>query len=104
MRSGSSDMITLRYTIPATALAGSRNRYVLTVRHQPGSTLSAIRVHVHAGSAGVLDRTLPLDRDAHISLLLPSADSPGRGTPAARSGPLDPYVPFRFFRDRRHPL
>jgi hypothetical protein len=113
VREGQSRTVTFRYRVPANAFQGvGYGRYLLSVRHQPGANLTAMRVAVSGGSGVTLgqagstslQRSLALDRDAALSLSLHGAIHPRLITLPRASGPVDPYIPFADLRDRRHPL
>jgi hypothetical protein len=111
VRERRSRTVTFHYRIPANALAALDGRhYRLTVRHQPGSSLSPVRVTVLAGSGVGLgptgatseSRDLRLDRDNTLSIRLQGSLWPRLVSPTARNGLPDPYIPFADLRDRKH--
>jgi hypothetical protein len=107
--------VTIRYRIPANVFSASQfERYLLTVRHQPGGNLSSVRLSVHGadgialrtprGPTTAFARTLPLDRDARLDLSVSGATNPAVEPLQRQSGPIDPYIPFSYLRDSRHPF
>jgi hypothetical protein len=115
LRQGQTRMVSVRYAIPANVFVATQfKRYGLSVRRQPGSMLSSIRVTIR-GAGGIrlttgrwlesqIDRRLPLDTDAHLSLALQGIARPEVKTPPQPRAPFDPYIPFGYLRDPRHAL
>jgi hypothetical protein len=115
VREGRMHTVTIRYRIPANVFSASQfERYLLTVRHQPGGNLSSVRLSVHGadgialrtprGPTTAFARTLPLDRDARLDLSVSGATNPAVEPLQRQSGPIDPYIPFSYLRDSRHPF
>jgi hypothetical protein len=115
LREGQTRTVTFRYRVPANVFSAAQfRRYVLTVRHQPGGNLTAVRVSVHAGSGVTLDagrgavravnQVVALERDAHVQMTVGGDLQPRPVQLPRQTGPADPYVPFTFFRDARHRL
>jgi len=113
VRSGQTATVTIKYSIPANIFsARDFRRYSLTVQRQPGTNLSSLKVSIRGAGditlgprrARSFDRSLGLDRDAHLRLEIHGASEPLIVRLPYRHGPADPYVPFGYIRDPRHPL
>jgi hypothetical protein len=115
IRSGHSATVTIHYKIPANVFKPLNfKRYSLTIQHQPGADLAAIHVTVqglggiqiapaHSQPATRFATVLPLTRDAHLHLTMHGPTHPQLvllPPPPARP---DPYLPYAFLRDPRHP-
>lgn len=104
--------LVLRYTIPANALAGSHfTRYRLTIQRQPSTNITAVQVRIK-GRDGLTVMTgrqgtsmdVPLTaKSAQLQLVLGGTIRP-RIVQLPRSTAIDPYVPYGYLHDPRHPL
>jgi Protein of unknown function (DUF4012) len=113
IREGQTRIVTIRYRVPANALAPlGGSRYALTVRRQPGGDLTALHVVVRSGSGVTVGggsgqtvaRTVSLSQDGQLETPLGGKIQARVVSLRAPSGPVDPYIPFLDFHDPRHPL
>ncbi len=116
VREGRSLTVRFRYILPPAVLAADSSEYSLTVRRQPGSNLTSLQTTIK-GARGVqlavgrerprASETIriPLQQDGILRLRLLGETPAGAPTIVLRSNPTgDPYVPYRYLRDARHPL
>lgn len=110
VRASSTRTVTIRYVLPSSAGVVADGRYRLSIRRQPGANLHILRVVV-AGQSGVsvggrreLGLSVPVDRDRHLRISVSGVSAPSTHEIGSQTRTSDPYVPFPFFRDPRHPL
>lgn len=96
-------------------MAGHLRRYSLTIQRQPGANLTSIQVTVH-GRAGVrvgrigaplathFATVLSLQHDAHLNLTMREAGHPQTAPLPGSCPPTDPYIPYRYLHDPKHPV
>ena len=119
VREGQSRTVAVRYRVPANVFLGQgRPRsgsgpwtYRLRVQQQPGTNLKALRVLIRAG-AGVrveggsrpYETTLPLQVGARLRIAVTGQVNPKPVVLPRLPLEPDPYIPFQYLQDRRHPL
>jgi Protein of unknown function (DUF4012) len=113
LQEGRRKTVTFRYRLPANVFSHDHfKQYVLTVRHQPGGNLRSVRVVVRgmngvsigSGPATRVARVLQVHRDVRLELPVSSGTQPRVRSLPGQTGPVDPYVPFSYMHDPRHPL
>lgn len=115
LREGHDLTVRFRYTLPANVLSVlGGSQYRLTVQRQSGASLRSLQVTIR-GSSGVsiaeksgrsvsiVQRDLPLGVHSGLEATLHGAVHL-HIVSTALAGGSDPYVPFAFLRDPRHPL
>jgi hypothetical protein len=104
LRAGHSATVTLKYTIPPSAL-GSLGQpiYRLTVQRQAGADLSSLAVAVKRVRSGAqFTARVSLASDARVQIPMPGLDV--SRADLAPAGEADPYLGDIGRSDRRHPL